>query len=417
MPRGRIFYGWYVVVASGIGLACGIATVIASTFPIFVGPMREELGWTQANAFTALFVATTTAMVFAPIVGATVDRWGAKRVILLALASEVLVLASFRFADASLPGFYARFFLLASIGQGTTHVAFARVVSLWFDRRRGLALGITLAGLGAGGAVWPLLSQAAIEAYGWRDAYLVLAAAVAIVGFPVIGLVLRESPAAMGLAPDGAKAAGSGHAPVGPLPGLTLREALATPRFWLIVAAFLLIGIGVQSVMLHLVPMLKLRGVTPMLAALGQSLLFIALVVGRLAAGWLMDRFFAPRVAIAFLVGPIAGLLFLALGASGPFAFLAGMLAGLAAGAEVDVTAYLGGRYFGLRYFSRIYAWFYAAYSFGAGLGPLVTAQAVDRFGEYTQILYVHAGLLALACLLLMRLGPFPRWEPEQAGG
>ena len=89
------------------------------------------------------------------------------------------------------------------------------------------------------------------------------------------------------------------------------------------------------------------------------------------------------------------------------------MLTGLAAGAEVDVAAFLASRYFGLKYFSRIYAWFYSAYSAGAGLGPLITAQAVERYGGYTEILYAHAGLLMLASLMLARLKPYPKLFPQ----
>ena len=106
------------------------------------------------------------------------------------------------------------------------------------------------------------------------------------------------------------------------------------------------------------------------------------------------------------------GIILLASGASGTGAFLAGMLTGLAAGAEVDVTAFLASRYFGLKYFSRTYAWFYSAYSAGAGIGPLLTAQAVERFGDYTEILYLHAGLLIVAALMLTRLKPFPKSFP-----
>jgi MFS family permease len=198
----------------------------------------------------------------------------------------------------------------------------------------------------------------------------------------------------------------------GPQTGFTLSETMRQNHFWLMLAAFLLIGMAVQSLILHLVPMLVMRDVDPMRAAQAQSMVAAALIVGRLAAGMLMDRFFAPRVAVAFLVGPVVGIILLASGASGTAAFIAGMLTGLAAGAEVDVTAYLASRYFGLKYFSRIYAWYYSAYSAGAGIGPLLTAQAVERYGDYTEILYLHAGLLVVASLLLSRLKPFPKSFP-----
>ena len=416
----RLFYGWYVAIACGLGLACGLASVITATFSIFLGPLRAEFGWTPSQTFVGLLLVTAAVTIAAPFIGSLVDRFGAKRVILAGFLMEGAVIASFATQTESLLTFYARYIALAILGLGTTHVAFARVISVWFDRRRGLALGMALAGLGVGGIIWPLLSQWAITAYGWRTAYVIVALAVATVGILSIGLVVRESPASMGLLPDGDEQPltnASALATPATQTGFTLTETMRQPHFWLMLAAFLLIGVAVQSLILHLVPMLTLRNVEPMRAAQAQSLVAAALIVGRLAAGMLMDRFFAPRVAIAFLIGPIVGIILLASGASGTAAFLAGMLTGLAAGAEVDVTAFLASRYFGLRYFSRTYAWFYSAYSAGAGLGPLITAQAVERYGDYTEILYVHAGLLILAALLLTRLKAFPKSFPSGATG
>jgi MFS family permease len=411
----KVFYGWYVAVACGLGLACGLASVITATFSIFLGPLRAEFGWTPSETFTGLLLVTATVTIAAPFIGSLVDRFGAKRIILVGFVMQAAVIASFATQTDSLLTFYARYIALAILGLGTTHVAFARVISVWFDRRRGLALGMALAGLGLGGIVWPLLSQWAITEYGWRTAYVIVALAVATVGILSIGLVVRESPESMGLLPDGdEKPEGiPGTTPMTVIQsGFTLAETLRQGQFWLMLAAFLLIGVAVQSLILHLVPMLVMRNVEPMRAAQAQSLVAAALVVGRLGAGLLMDRFFAPRVAIAFLVGPVVGMILLASGASGTSAFIAGMLTGLAAGAEVDVTAFLASRYFGLRYFSRIYAWFYSAYSAGAGIGPLITARAVERYGDYTEILYVHAGLLVVAALMLSCLKPFPTSFP-----
>ena len=410
----KIFYGWYVAIACGLGLACGLASVITATFSIFLGPLRTEFGWTPSQTFTGLLLVTAAVTIAAPFIGSLVDRFGAKRMILVGFLMEGVVIASFATQTGSLATFYARYIALAILGLGTTHVAFARVISVWFDRRRGLALGMALAGLGVGGIIWPLLSQWAITAYGWRTAYLIVALAVAAVGILSIGLVVKESPASMGLLPDGddQPASVSGTSARVTETGFTLAETMRQGHFWLMLAAFLLIGVAVQSLILHLVPMLVLRDVEPMRAAQAQSLVAAALIVGRLVAGTLMDRFFAPRVAIAFLVGPIVGIVLLASGASGTGAFVAGMLTGLAAGAEVDVTAFLASRYFGLKYFSRTYAWFYSAYSAGAGVGPLLTAAAVERYGDYTEILYVHAGLLIVAALMLTRLKPFPKAFP-----
>lgn len=413
----RIFYGWYVTIACCIGLACGLTSVLTGTFSIFLGPLTAEFGWLKSEIFTALLLATVTVTVASPFIGVLIDRFGARRMILIGFVLEGLVLASFAMQTDSLAALYARYILMTLVGLGTTHVSFARIISLWFDRQRGLALGIALAGLGVGGMIWPLLSQWAIEAYGWRTAYLVVTAVVTVTGFLAIALVVRESPAEMGLQPDGAaaKAAAAG-APLPQPGGFTLAEAMRQTSFWVMIVAFFLVGLGIQSLYMHLVPLLVMRNVEPMRAAQAQSLVAAALIVGRLAGGMLMDRFFASRVASAFLVGPIVASALLAAGASGVDAFIAGMLTGLASGAEVNASAYLAGRYFGLRYFSRIYAWYFSAYSIGAGFGPLVTARAVEHYGGYTEILYILGGLLVFAALLLLSLKPFPRSFPQPQG-
>jgi MFS family permease len=401
------FMGWRVLGAATLGIACGIATVVPASFGVFLGPLRAEFGWTQSEAFTALLFITFTSALLAAPVGGLVDRHGARRIVLAGFVFQALLLASFARLGPSLWEYYLRYFLLAVLALGTTHVAFARVVTLWFDRRRGLALGLLLSGVGIGGFLWPLFAQAMIAQHGWRQAWLMLALAVAALALPVMALALRDSPAAVGQAPDGdpPRTAAAARAEAA---GLPLAAVLRMPRYWLMVATFFLIGFAVQSVMLHLVPLLTARGLPPMLAALAQSLLFVAVTSGRLVTGWLMDRFFAPRVALAFLLAPIVGISLLALGADGAVALVAALLVGLAVGAEVDVLAYLTGRYFGARHFSAIYGTFYGVYTLSGGLGPLFTARLVDTGEGYPVALAVHAALLAAAALLLLRFPPLP---------
>jgi MFS family permease len=414
------FLGWRVLAACVVGLACGMATAVVSTFGVFVGPLREAFGWSQSEAFAALLVITLTSAPLAPVVGGIVDRFGARRVVLLAFACEALIFASFFWQGASIWSFYARFVAFALFALATTHVAFARVITLWFDRRRGLALGIALSGVGIGGFLWPLFAQAMIEQHGWRNAYLLLAAAVAVIAMPTIALLLRDSPESVGQRADGDPAPERTiGAPVAApsLPGLTLAEALRTRAYWMVLVTFFLVGLAVQSVMLHLVPLLGARGLSPMLAALAQSMLFLAVTSGRLVTGWLMDRFFAPRVALAFLLAALCGVALLASGAAGTTAFIAAMLVGLAVGAEVDVIAYVTSRYFGPLSFSRIYGTFYGTYSLSGGIGPLLTAETVDRTGDYQFALGMNAALLVAGCLLLLKFERFPDSPRGPASG
>ena len=403
------FYGWRVVVAAAIGLACGIATLGAATFSIFVGPLRSEMGWSQPEAFNALIAVTFTAALMSPFLGAVVDRFGAKRVIVISFVFEVLIFASFYFQDKNIVSFYFRYFLLSLLALGTTHVAFARVITIWFDRKRGLALGIALSGVGVGGFVWPMFVQRSIELYGWRLAYLILAATIAVIAIPLMSWLIKEDPVTVGQVADGVV----DDAPtptVAQLSGMTLNEALRAPIFWLMFGTFFLIGFAVQSALIHLVPLLTSRGISPMAAAFAQSMMFLSVTVGRLSTGWLMDRFFAPRVAMFYLLAPLVGLALLSTDVPEWLAVGAALMIGLAVGAEVDVLAYLNSRYFGMVNFARIYGVFYGFYSLSGGVGPVGTAVVVEKFGYPTAML-VLCGTLLISGVLLTMFPRFPVFE------
>ncbi|MDE2372403.1 MAG: MFS transporter [Burkholderiales bacterium] len=411
LPHQRFFYGWVIAIIAAIGLASCVAIFIPSTIGLLVGPLKAEFGWSPKAIFLAPVFATTTTIVIAPFIGSLVDRYGARRVIALSFAAEALLIASFHQLDGSIGWLYARYAAFALLGTGGCHVAFTALISKWFDRRRGLALGIALAGFGLGGVFWSLVTQALFDRYGWRDAFLVLGAIVGFVTLPIMLLLVRESPRALGLEVDGGAPAAADAKPL-VRTGMTLRQAAATRHYWLMLLAFGLVGCGVQSIMLHIVPFMKSRGESAQTAAAFQASLWAVLVVGRVSTGWLLDRFFAPRVAFVFLLLPIAGIALLAGGATGAVALVAAMMVGLAAGAEVDVVAYLCSRYFGLLHYALIYSTFFAAYAVGSGAGPALTAWAVEVLGGYRVVFAAVAGVLAVAGLLLLT---FPRYEKGPA--
>jgi MFS family permease len=417
----RFFYGWIIALASGLGLASCVAIVIPATIGLLVGPLGAEFKWSAKEIFLAPAFATTATILIAPFMGAIVDRFGPRRVIAVSFVLEASIMASFYVLGTSLLLFYARYAAFAIFATGTTHVAFASLISRWFDRRRGLALGIALAGFGLGGVFWSLVAQALFDRLGWREAFPAMSLIIALVTLPILLLVVRDTPQSMGLNVDGdvdELDANARKVAKAELTGMALREAARTRHYWIMVVSFCLIGLGVQSVMLHLVPYLRTRGESPQTAAAVQASLWAVLVVGRVAAGWLMDRFFAPRVGFAFLLLPIGGIAVLALGASGIVALVSAMMVGLAAGAEVDVVAFLTGRYFGLRHYSLIYSTYFSAFAFGAGIGPPATAWAVERTGNYEPVLWIIAGVVAVAASLLLALPRFPEpWSVHKSTG
>lgn len=402
-----IFYGWIIAFASALGVAFSVSVYLPTTTGLLVGPLGKEFGWSAPQIYLALTFATTSTIVAAPFVGNLIDRYGARRVIALSFLIEALLIASLRYMDDDIRWFYARYAAFALFSTGTTAIGFSALISRWFNKRRGLALGIALGGLGAGGVFWSLLTQFFFDRFGWRDSFLYLGTIVALVVLPILLATLRNTPQSMGLTVDGER--GDIARKAQDVSGAMLREAARDSQYWLILATFFLIAVATYGVMLNLVPLLQQQGASAQYAAAAQASIWSVLVLGRIVTGWLMDRYFAPHVALAFLIPPIIGIAMLAVGVNGPSAFVAAMLVGLAAGAEVDVMAYLASRYFGLKHFGAIYATFFSIYAVGTSAGPVFTAWLVARTGEYGPALWCLVGALCASSLLLLRFRSFDR--------
>jgi sugar phosphate permease len=410
------FYGWVITFASAFGLAVGVSGFIPAATGLLVAPLRDAFGWTPPQVLFALSFTTLMAVPAAPLTGVLVDRFGARRVIAISFLAEAVIIASLRYLDEEIGWFYARYAALAMFCTGTTAVAFSAVISRWFDQRRGLALGIALAGVGVGGAVWSLVTQALFDSVGWRDAFLYMGAFIAVVILPTMVLTLRDSPEAIGEKPDGRLVSDDlDTRRARSLSGFTLTAAIRDRRYWWVLITFFLVACVTYGVQLNLVTIMRAEGATAQTAAAAQASIWAAMVFGRLTTGWLMDRFFAPRVALAFLVPCALGAVMLALDARGPAAFVAAMLVGVATGAEGDVLAYVLGRYFGLKNFSAIYATQFALYAIGSSTGPVALSWAAARTGTYGAALMGLAAVVVIAMVLLLRLPRF--YEQPDDGG
>lgn len=395
-----VYRGWWVVTACFIGLMLGETSVGVFTFGAFVKPLAAEFGWTRAEISLSRSIIGYTAVAVALPLGFLIDRYGARRLIVPSAFLLALATGSMYFLTDSLVHLYLGYFLIAFLGAATAPLCYSRVVVQWFDRQRGLALGIALAGVGVGAAVMPLFAQSVVTHWGWREAYLALGILILVIALPVVAFVLADSP-------DAKASSHAAHAPADLGAGLGIKAAAATRSFWLMAPAFLVMGVFTSGIVAHLIPLLTDRGVQPAQAAGIAATLGMSLVVGRVLAGHLMDRFFAPYVTIAFLIGPIVGFLLLATGAGTQATLLAVILIGLAFGAEIDVISYFTSRYFGVRNFGRIAAIMYALFQFGAGAGPLLMGRSFDVSGSYRTMLYVFAGLSLLAAVLVAFLGPY----------
>lgn len=395
-----------------LGLATGVAAINLFAPQIFQRHVIAEFGWTQSQFAVATLVATYVTVLSSPFIGRIFDRHGVRRWAILGILLLAALLFSLYWLTPNLWHLYLVFGLMPILAAGTTSVAYSRVIARWFDKRRGQAFGAALAGIGVGGAVLGPLIGWVIQNYGWRNAYASLGLLGLVLTLPVVLLALRDTPADKGLALDGEPlaAAREPHAvAMASEPyGFTASETRRERRFWMMLLAFVLMAFAIGGVMIQLVPILIARGVSEATAVQTLGALSIALIAGRAFAGFLMDRMFAPYVAATITIFPAIGVALMALGADGVGAFVAAMLIGLAAGAELDVIAVLVTRYFGTRAYAENYGWQYAAWTLGSGTAPLLTTSVYQAMGTHVPVLWLYAGLFLLSGVMVARLGKYP---------
>jgi MFS family permease len=189
--------------------------------------------------------------------------------------------------------------------------------------------------------------------------------------------------------------------------GLDARAARRTTSFWCVAIAFFLVSLVTNGCVVHLVPLLTDRGISAQTAAFAASVSGVALLFGRVWTGYLLDRLFAPYVAIAFFLALALGVFLLWIETADAIALAAAMLVGLGLGAEVDIIAFLVGRYFGLLAFGEIYGYVFAAFVLGAGIGPLLMGSGFDASGSYRWVLGAFVLITLVASGLMTQLGPY----------
>ena len=414
----RVFFGWIIVLASALGLFLGAPLVVFS-FAVFFKPLVADFHASRAAISLAFSLSNLAGALWLPGTGVLIDRFGAKRVILVSMAVFGVTLCCALWMGSALWQLYLLYAVLGvAMASGPAPVPHTAVISHWFDRRRGLALSLSMMGIGVGSIAVPMLSQRLIAMYGWRMAMAIFGAAVLLVPLPVVAGLLQNDPAQRGLQPDGdGELRTRSPQPTQERNGLSWTEIWPSPTFWLLLAIFSLVGISVHGAALHMSAVFTDRGVSPERAAMATSLVGAAVIVGRLGSGYLLDVAFAPRVAMLFYGATALGISMLCTGIHGVSALAAAFLTGLGMGAEVECMGYMVSRYFGLRAFGTAYGVAFGAFMVSGSAGVLLMGAGFDRFHSYTAPLAALTATMIVGLLLLTRLGPYRYGvEPEHSG-
>jgi MFS family permease len=388
------YYGWRVVLAACLGVMAGFGSLFVYTFSVFVKPLAAEFGWSRGAISSGFAIAAVTLGLVSPLLGRWIDRMGPRSIILACMTIYGCAIASLSLLHAGLWQFYLTCFVLGLVGNGAAHLAYSRSISTWFHRRLGTALAFVMVGAGLGAMILPVVAQSIVSRSGWRAAYASLGGLALLLGLPLSWRYIRERGAI------GNNAAPVVHA------GTTWQQGLRSFAFWIITAILFVSSISMNGAVTHLSALLTDRGLSTGGAALCASVLGASSLLGRVGVGWLLDRFFGPRVALVINLITALGIFLLARATNFSEGCLAAALIGVGAGGEAAITPYLLTRYFGLRAFSTLYGLTWTFYAAAGAIGPVILGRTFDATGSYASLLTLLAAALGLAAatnLLLPR--------------
>lgn len=394
------YQGWRVLFASVVAMALSPGPMIFGSLGLLAPHLQRSFGWGLGQIMLSLTMFNIAGVLAAPYTGRLIDRFGVRAVLfpsLLAFLGGFLALA---YAVDSLLGWYVLAFCWGALTVGTQSISYTKLLTVWFERRRGLAVGIAAAGLGLGYSIVPLMITSLLAVLPWQTTLAAMAAIVAAVPMTLNAFLAHPRPATT------ATAVAS---------GLSLREARATENFWYMAAAIFLASTALTGIVPHLALVSRDHGFTASEAASIAATYGVSTIIGRVVVGMLADKCFVPRVAMAFFALSAAGFVWVAMLPPQPQLLTLALIAliiGLGFGAESDVIALFTSRYFGQRSFGAIYGALLSVFLIGASLGPPLFGFGREYFGDYSPMMVAAAVAMVIAVWLLSKMGPYPKALP-----
>lgn len=406
MNKSKVFYGYWIIAACC--LFCLVSTGCAlASFGFFIKPLETDFGWGRAEIMAAFTVVLLFMAITSPLFGRLVERYAARIVISLSAVVESIGFIILSQMD-SLWHYYMGYAIVGIGLTGAAQVTTTYVVSQWFVRKRGMAIGIMSTGLGLAGIVYtPLVGLSLIPNLGWSSTYLILAMSIAVLIVPLSIFLIRSKPADIGLYPDGVSSTPLTYieeSTTSTSNGLTTKAAIATPTFWLIALAFLMhsthLGVA-QSQTPHLTDL----GFPVSVPTTSFVLLAVTSVLGQFFYGWLCDRI-APKYAtiISLSITAVAIIIFMIINGDSAeiIIWIYGALFGFGASGWLPTMSMLTSTTFGMVSYGTIFGLLGFFQSLGAGAGPLIAGAFFDVMGSFRWAFILILGLVILAIPIVL---------------
>lgn len=376
--KPRVFYGWFVVAGAFavtfVGFGC------AYTFSVFVASMQKTFQASLGSVSLVFSLAGFLYFALGIVSGPLADRWGSRRLAIIGMILTGLGLVIAGVAP-NLPTVCAAYGLGIGLGVGCSYVPAIGAVQRWFVRRRGLASGLAVSGIGAGTLVMPPLASFLIGTLGWRNAYVALGVLAAVIGVGM-ALLIENDPRGRGLGADGAIPHQPAHA--SPAAGVSIRDAVTSWRFVGLYLACLIGSFGLFVPFVHLVPYAQDHGVASSSAVFLLSLIGIGSTVGRFLLGGLADRMGRLMAVLAMFIGmAFSQVLWSFSDDFWPLAAFA-LIFGTFYGGFVALLPAVVMDDFGGRNVSGIIGILYTSVAFGTLIGPSAAGYAFDLVHSYT---------------------------------
>ena len=407
VARVPFFYGWVML---PIAIAGQVITSPGQTYGIsvFNDSFRHDLGLSHTALAGAYMVGTLLAALPVSYVGALMDRHGIRRV----MSIVVVLFGGTCIATSQVTGLFTlflAFLMLRMLGQGALSLLSSNTVSMWFHDRLGTASGVMCVGAALAFAVVPRINLYLIDEFGWRWAYAMLGIGVWVVMLPLLALFFRDRPEDVGQLPDGVVAGRARHdegASDEFTWGMTLKEALRTRTYWILLAMHMTWAMVGTAIVFHIVSLFEHQGLGRSEVAQFFTYFALSMAISQFIGGVLADRVVVRVLLLISMIGMMFSVSYLPFVDTRLGVTVFAVSSGFSQGLFIVLGQTVWARYYGRTHLGEIRGTIWTSCVAGSSVGPFIMGLSKDRLGGYWPAIWLFVGIYALLSASALFVGP-----------